>query len=614
MIKPIRNIIFLTVLIIPGIASQVLGQAVSVQASAPAVVRSGEQFRLNYTINANPSSFNGPQLDDFYLLSGPNRSSSSSISIINGRRTQSITITFTYYLQATKEGKFTIAPATATVDRKEYRSNPVSVEVVKGSSASSQQQQQQQQRAPAGTQGGAPAGADDQIFVRILTSTKEVYQGQHIVATLKLYTRLQINGLGKNNIPDFNGFWTQEIPQPSQISLQRENINGVIYNTGIIRKVLLFPQRTGEIEIEPFELEAIVRQKVSGRQGGVFDDFFSSYTNVSRMLVSPGVTIKVLPLPVGKPASFKGAVGKLTMKSDIDKTEAMTNDAITLKFTVSGNGNVKLIDAPDIKFPPDFEFYDPKVSTNIKNTESGQSGSKTYEFLLIPRHAGTFRLPPVQFSYFDLASKSYKSISSPEYTITITKGDDDKQINIVQGLSREEYQRLSTDILFIKTGKYKLLKNGNYLYGSRLFYLLYVICLLAFILIVILRRNRIKRMQNVEMVKNRRANKLAAKRLRIAKDCQSKQQREEFYEAVLKAFMGYLSDKLNIPISNLTKDRAVETLHHYNTDKELVAAFMDVISICEIARYSPMGETEEMNKIYTDSVRILSDLEKNLKR
>ncbi len=609
--KLIRHIILLTVLFIPGWAFHASGQGISVQGSAPGAVRSGEQFRLSYTVNANPSSFNGPALNDFYLLSGPNRSSSTSISIVNGRRTQSTTITFTYYLQATKQGKFTIAPATATVDRKQYQSNAVTVEVVKGSSAPSQQQQQQ---APAGTQGGTPAGADDQIFVRILTSTREVYQGQHIVATLKLYTRLQVNGLGKNNIPDFNGFWTQEIPQPTQISLQRENINGIIYNTGVIRKVLLFPQRTGEIEIEPFELEAIVRQKVSGGQGGVWDDFFSSYTNVSRMLVSPGVTIRVLPLPDGKPASYKGAVGKLSMKSEIDKTEAMTNDAITLKFTVSGNGNVKLIDAPDIKFPPDFEFYDPKVTTNIKNTESGQAGSKTFEFLLIPRHAGTFRLPPVQFSYFDLSDKSYKTTSSPEYTITITKGEDAQQINIVQGLSREEYQRLSTDILFIKTGKFRLLRKGSYLFGSGLFYLIYAACLASFIFIVILRRNRIKRMQNVEMVKNRRANKLAAKRLRIAQGCLRNQQREEFYEAVLKAFMGYLSDKLNIPVSDLTKDRAVETLHHYNTDKDLIDAFMEVISTCEIARYSPMGETEEMNKIYADSVRILSDLEKNLKR
>lgn len=586
-------------------------QQLSLEGKAPNVVQVGEQFRLTYEIGADPSSFEGPALDDFYVVGGPGKSTSTSIRIINGKRSSSYTVTYTYYIQARKEGKFTIPPAKATVKGKEVSSNSIDMEVVKGNAPSTQQSG----KSSAGKAGNASvAVSNDQIYVRILTNRTRVYQGQHLVVTLKLYTRVQVSNLGKNEMPDFNGFWSQEIPQPQQISLQRENVNGVIYNTGVIRKLLLFPQHTGEITIDPFKLEAIVRQKVSSGQGGIFDDFFSNYRDVSKMLVSPAVKIDVLPLPAGKPASFKGAVGDFKMTTSIDKTGVKTNDAITLKFTVSGNGNLKLLDAPDIKFPPDFETYDPKITTDIKNTASGQSGSKTFEFLLIPRHAGTYRLPPLDFSYFDLGDKSYKSIHGKQYTINVAKGAEDQQIGIVQGLSKEEYQKLSTDILYIKTGRIPLYRKGNYLFGSLRFFAVYAASLVLFVLIVILRRSRIKRMQNVEMVRNRKANKVAGKRLKVAHACLRGGQKEEFYESVLKAFMGYLGDKLNIPVSDLTKDRAAETLNRYGIDGELVRRFMGVIDECEMARYSPLGDEDRMGQVFEDSVRVLSDLEKKLKK
>jgi hypothetical protein len=585
------------------------GQDVQFMASAPSVVSVGEQFRLDYTLNGAPSSFQGPQINDFYVLSGPNKSSSTSIQIINGRRSQSVTITYTYYLQATREGKYTIGPASCVLDKKQYNSNEVSIEVVKEAGAANQPRTSP---GPASTQ--KAAGATDQLYVRILTDRNSVYLGQHIVATLKLYTRLDVTGLGKADIPDFNGFWSQEIPQPSQISLQRENVNGVIYNTGIIKKVLLFPQRSGEISIEPFELEVIVRQKVGGETGGIWDDFFSTYTNVSKPLVSKPVTISVMSLPGNEPASFNGAVGQMKMSTTLDRMEAKTNDAITMKVSISGNGNIKLVEAPVINFPPDFETYDPKVTTNIQNTENGQTGSKTFEYLLIPRHAGKYRLPPVHFSYFDLSEKKYKSVSGQEYNITVSKGDEEEVVNITPGLSREEYQKLGTDILYIKSGPFSLYPLNRYLFGSLHFFMIYILALALFLFVVILGRAHIKRMQNVEMIRNRRANRLAGKKLKTAHDYLRTGQKEHFYEAVLNALMGYLSDKLNIPYSELTREKVVSVLGEYKVDPEITSRLMDLVHTCEQARYSPLEESAEMKTVYSDTVKFLSDLEKNLKR
>jgi hypothetical protein len=605
----IYEVIFLsccTVLLQDGL---IFGQEVQFLATAPSVVRVGEQFRLDYTLNGVPSSFQGPQLNDFYLLSGPNKSSSTSIQIINGRRTQNVTITYTYYLQATREGKYTIEPAICEIDKKQFNSNPVNVEVIKDGSSPARSQ------TPPGTEGAQKSAATvEPIYVRILTSKTNVYLGEHIVATLKLYTRLDVTGLGKTDIPDFNGFWSQDIPQPAQISLERENVGGVIYNTGIIKKVLLFPQRSGEITIEPFEMETFVRQRVGGGTGGIWDDFFANYTNVSKPLVSEPVTIKVMPLPGNAPSSFTGAVGQMKMNAVLDKKEAMTNDAITFKVSITGNGNIKLTEAPDISFPPDFETYDPKVTTNVQNAETGQAGTKTFEYLLIPRHAGKFRLPPVQFSYFDLSDRSYKTLASQEYNLNITKGEEGGEVSLTQGLSKEEYQQLGTDILYIKSDVFDLIPLNRYLFGSVKFFMIYALALALFLFIVIQRRAHIKRMQNVDLIRNKRANRMAGKKLRTASGYLKTAQKENFYEAVLNALMGYFSDKLNIPFAELTRERIISELEKYNVDHDIITRMMGLIDTCEIARYSPLGETTEMQSVYTDAVKMLGDLEKNLKR
>jgi len=582
-------------------------QDVSFTAEAPRVVEVGEQLRLTFTLNARPSSFTPPEITNFYILSGPNQSTSTSFQIINGKSSQSITITYTYYLQATTQGTFTIGPVTAVVDRKKYSSNPVTIEVVGGQKPATSRQNQ---ATPATQPQQLP---DEELFVKVIADKRSVYQGEHIIVTLKIFTRLAITGFGSSEMPDFSGFWSQDIESPTQINLQRENVDGIIYNTGVIRKVLLFPQKTGEIMIEPFKLETFVRQQISTSRS-IFDDFFgSSYTNVSKMLESDPVKIIVKSLPAGQPSTFAGAVGTMDISASVDKSSVKTNDAITLKLIVKGNGNLKLVESPKIDFPPDFDIFDPKVSTNIKNTLNGQTGSKTFEYLLIPRHSGNYRIPPVLFSYFNPDKNQYQALQTGEFRLTVEKSDEDETVNVVSGLSKEDLKILGSDILFIKAEHFKLFPAGKTLFGTLPFYFVYIISLLFFILIVLVRRAHIRKRQNVELLKNRKASRVARKKLKQASQYLRKNMKEEFFEALLKAFWGYLSDKLNISVSELSRETAEKNLKVYISDEDLISRFIRVIDDCEMARYSPQSDTEQMDALYAEAMKVITKMEQSLR-
>ncbi len=588
--------------------SDMWAQNVSITATAPNVVKVGEQFRLNYVINAKPSSFGAPEISNFYVLSGPNQSTSQSIQIINGRRTSSVTITYSYYLQATGEGDFTIPAATAVVENKNYTSNTVKIEVIKGENPAGTTQ-------PSISQTQQPQDIDvsEDLFVRILSNRKNIYRGEYIIATIKLYTRLSITGFGESEMPDFQGFWTQDIESPTNLNMVRENVNGKIFNTAVIKKVILFPQKTGEIIIDPFKLETYIRQQTN-RPRSPFDDFFgNSYSNVVKPLVSNTAKIQVKDLPPGAPEGYSGAVGNLAVKAEIDKQDAVTNDALTFKVIVSGNGNVQLIDAPRINFPPDFETYDPKIQTDVTNGVNGQSGSKTFEYLLIPRHAGNFRIPQVTLNSFEPKSGQYKTSSTTEFNISISKGNEEEAVSVIAGRSKEDLMIIGSDILFIKDNQFKMFRIGQGFFGSSLLYLLYAGIFLLFLGVLLIRRKRIQRQQNVELVKNQRASREARRRLKEAATNMKKNESEAFYEAVLKALTGYLVDKLNIPMADLSKDSARNGLQKYDVKPEAIEEYLELADVCEMARYSPTAIEGGMEEVYSRSIKIISQLEQNLR-
>ena len=579
--------------------------------SAPGVVTVGEQFRLTYSLNSKGNKFNAPEFTNFYVIAGPSTSYNQSTQIINGKVTRNVSYTYTYILQSTREGKFTIPPATVVIKKKQYSTNSLQIEVIKRKTP------QPQTRTPA-TQSQNNQGlaniVNEDLFVRVLVDKNNVYQGAHLVATIKIYSRVNLSGFEKVDLPDFNGFYMQEIEIPPLRSLERENIDGQIFGTGVIKKYLLFPQHSGNIVIEPVEVECLVQQTVRRTPQSFFDDFFSfnSVRNTKKFISSPEVTISIKPLPSGAPSSFSGTVGSVKMIAVLDKSSVKENDAVTLKITLKGTGNLKLAEAPVVDFPPDFETYDPKVTTNLKAGVSGTVGSKTFEYLVIPRHAGNYRIAPVKYSFFDPGSKKYKNLSSEEFLINVLKGEEEKG-SIVSGFTKEEVRYLGKDIRFIKTGPIKVKEKGKSIFSTPSFLLIHTGLFVLFLLVYVLVRYSTKRNANLILLRNRRANKQAQKRLKSAGREIRANNPKGFFEEVLKALWGYMSDKLSIPVSELSQENIRQSIEEKAVDKKLVDEFVKLVDTCEYAQYAPAGESVSLEEIYRKSIKIISKLEQEIK-
>jgi hypothetical protein len=602
-----KKILF-SILTIFLISSSVFAEEIKFTASAPNVVEIGEQFRLTYSLNSKGKDIQIPSLDGFRVLMGPSTSSSMSTQIINGKVTSSSSYSYTYVLLAEKEGKFTLKPASIKVDGESKTSNSIQIEVVKTDKNKKSSGNNTSQNTAS-----SQKITQDNLFVKVDLDRKSVYMGEHVVATIKVYTRLSIAGFGDSKFPSFDGFLSQEVPTPGQISLQRENINGTIYNTGIIRKLILFPQHTGKITIDPFELEVIIRQEQANKRSGFFDDFFDNYQDIRVPRVSKPLTINVKDFPKNKPASFNGAVGKLELTTSIDKDSVKANDAITMRVKISGNGNLKLIKPLDFNFPADFEVYDPKTLQDLKSSEKGMTGSTTFEYLIIPRHGGDYEIPPVAFSFFDPKAGIYRTRSTPKFNIKVAKGEGDSSGTIIGSFSKEQVKFLGKDIRFIKTNDFTPRLKGVVFFGTSNFYLAYLIPLLIFILAFVLNRKRIKENADTAKLKNKRANKVAMKRLKAAASSLKAKQKEQFYDEILKAIWGYTSDKLNLPLENLTKENISEILLSKGVNPDLKDEFLSILDTCEFARYSPAAGSSEMDKLYQKSMDTITKLEKNIK-
>jgi len=593
-------------------------QQVEFKASAPSVVATGEQFRLSYTLNREGSNLQLPALEGFDLLMGPSLSQSSSFSMINGKTTQKVSYTYTYVLEATKEGVFEIPAATVTADGKPYRSNTLRIEVVKGSA---DHQAAGQRNNQAARPDETAAVNEQNLFVKVDVSRRSLYIGESLVATVKVYTKVDLTNFGRSKFPSFDGFLAEEIPTPQRIELVRETYNGQIYNVGIIRKMLLFPQHTGEITIEPFELECIVRQRLTGGGRSFFDDFLGNYRDVRAMRRSKPVTITVKKLPQqGKPLAFSGTVGHIDMSTSLSADTLNANDALTCKVTFSGTGNLKLLRAPEIGFPLDFEVYDPKETRDLRVTENGMAGTVTFEYLAIPRYSGDYQIPALKFAYFDTQSNTYKTLSGREYNIHVRKGAERDvaqaggNTGAVQSFKKEDVRKVGEDIRYLKTGDLHLREAGVRFFATPAYWLALGIPLLLFIAGTLLNRRRIKANADIVRVKNKAATKMARKRLKVAAVALKNHRAEQFYEEVLKALWGYVSYKLNIDQAELNRDNISELLQQKGVEEERVKEFIAVLDTCEYARYAPgSGSEQEMSKVYTDSIDVITRLDKNIR-
>jgi len=581
----------------------------------PEVVAMGEQFRLGFTLNERGTDLQLPDLSNFDLLMGPSTSQSSSIQIINGKTTQTSSFSYIFILRAKKEGKFSIRPASIKVNGKTYESNSLNIQVVKGQpqQAASQQggaqqnNQQQQDETPAGNV------SKDNLFVRVAVDKTNVSKGEQILATVKLYIsqNVPLNGFDEVKLPSYEGFWTKDIDVPTQVNFTREVYNGKIYQVGVLKKTILFPQQTGNIRIDPFEITCLVRQRVRQQQG-FFDDFFDNYRVVKAKVVSDPVTINVKDLP-NQPANFNGAVGNFSFSGSLDKTAAKSNEAMTLKLIVSGTGNLNLINPPKIELPQDFEAYEPKTSDKTIASDNGMSGSVSFEYLFIPRYAGNFTIPAVQFVFFNPSTRQFVTKSTEAFNIRIEKGKDDQNSGVVNSYSKEDVKMIGKDIRFIKQNKSVLKPKGSSFFGTFEYYSIFILSSIGFAVFYVLNRKKIEESKNQTLVKNKRANKVALKRLKEASIFLKNNQAEKFYEAVIKALWGYLSDKLSIPVADLNREKASSSLLEKGMEQEVVTELMKIIDDCEFARYAPAAFSGTMQDVYDGAAKVMGIFEKQIK-
>ena len=598
-------------LLVLTVALQAFAMSAQLRVEVPTVVSLDEQFNVTFIYEGenSPSGFEWSQGDDFQLVWGPQQGRSTSIQIINGKRTRSSQFTYTYILTPKKTGSFTIPAGTVTVKGKTYSTGPQTITVVaEGASSGSGQRAR-------GQSGTSVDIQDEDLFLSLTLSKRNVVVGEPVTATLKLYQRVNIAGFEDARFPSFNGFWNQEIEAPTNIEFHRESRDNKIYNTALLRKYILIPQQSGTLTIDPAELVCLVNVRtVSSGSVSIFDEFFDEYRTVRKRISTPSYKVNVSPLPAGAPSSFKGGVGQFRISASLSKDSLRTHDAASLIVKISGNGNVSLLEEPDVVFPPDFEVYDTKVSEQV-DKNSGMSGSKTYEFPFIPRSAGDFAIAPIKYSYYDIKAGKYVTVETPLIPFSVAKGNESESSGAVMmpGVTQRGVKDLNQDIRFINTKDPRLSPKGDFFAGSALFWILAALMAAASVGAYFLMSFIAARKADVAGSKNRGANRMARKRLRKASEYLSQNIHSAFYEELHKALLGFVSDKLNITASELSRERVCGMLSSAGVPEDLTARFTALVDACEYARYAPDSGNDAMNQHYQEAVNIISVMDSKMK-
>lgn len=609
--KKILSILFVCTMAVIAIA-----QEVEFKASAPAQVIMGKPFQLVYQVNQRAKDLRVPEFVDFDYMAGPFTSQSSSTSFVNGKRTSTFTLTYTYTLMANKEGNFTIQPATIKVDGTEYTSNGVRITVLPPDQAPSGSAINGSTNSIGAAGQQASSVNAENLFLRTLVSKTKVHEQEVVLLTYKLYfANVDVAQFTNNTrLPEFKGFLKQDL-EMGEIQTELEHYNGRNYQTAVLYRTLLFPQRSGDIVIDPAQFEAVLRVRNRAQVRSIFDDFFDSYTTATKVLTAPGVTIHVSSLPTGKPVGFSGGVGRFSVSSTISDVQLQANEAVTLTLVIQGAGNMKLLKTPVVDWPEGFEVYDPKVTNNFKNTIAGVSGTKVVEYLAIPRAGGTYVIPPVRFSYYDVDEDAYRTLTTEEYSLTIARGmGEESNVAVVNNyVQKEDIQQLGNDIRYIQTNDLVLsptLPRRWIAFGSLIFWLCYLLPAILAVLLFVIFRKQIKENADITRVRYKKANKVAQRRLKMAEQLLKQNKKEAFYEEIERALWTYLSDRLSVPTAQLNKENIAQILASKGVAQELIDEMLKVLSTAEFARYAPVSD-HAMQDLYNDTTKMINQLENN---
>ena len=606
--KKILSILFILTVAFQAFAAD----GVEFKASAPAQVIAGRPFQLTYSVNQRAKDLRAPEFTDFEYIAGPYTSQSSSTSFVNGKRTSSFTLTYTYTLKAEKDGTYTIPPATIKVDGDQYTSNGVRITVLPPDNVSASSSAVSKSANGTSQQSESTNVSAENIFMRTLVSKTKVHEQEAILLTYKLYfAGVDVAQFTNNTrLPEFKGFLKQDL-EIGEIQTELEHYNGRNYQTAVLYRALLFPQRSGDIKIDPAHFEAVLRVQNRAQVRSIFDDFFNSYTTALKPLEAAGVTIHVEPLPAGKPSGFSGGVGQYSISSKISSTELQANEAVTLTITIQGAGNMKLLKTPAVDWPEGFEVYDPKVTNNFKNTTSGMSGTKVVEYLAIPRAGGTYTIPPIVFAYYDTKEDAYRTLYTPEYTLNIARSTSEENAGAVVNnfVNKEDIQQLGTDIRYIYTGAAPVAEKQPVLqFGTWLFWLWYILPLLMAAVLFVVFRKKIKENADITRLRYKKANKVAQRRLKTAEQLLRENKKEAFYEEIERAAWTYLSDRLSIPTAQLNKENIAQILREKAVNDQLIQEVYQVLTTAEFARYAPTTD-HAMQDMYDTTTRLINALE-----
>lgn len=593
--------------------------AQKLRVEAPAAVGLDERFNVTFIIEGEerPSSFEWNESGDFRVEWGPQTGTSTSISVINGKRTKTSQTTYTYILSPKSKGKFRLPAARAVLGGKEISSEPHDIEVVsEGASASSSQ------ASPSGQAQGRRSSPEDipedDLFLRLTLSKRDVVVGEPIVATLKLYERVTVTGFEDARFPAFNGFWSQETASSSNIQFSRESLDDRIYDAAVIRTFVLVPQKAGDLRIDPAELVCLVNVRTQSRPMSIFDEFFDSgYRTVRKRIATPAATVHVRPVPPGAPASYGGGVGTFSIDAKLSRDRLKANDAASLTVTVSGTGNVSLLGAPQVNFHPDTEVYDVKVTDNSDRKSGSLDGSKTFEYPFIPRSHGEFTIPPVEYSYYDVKAGRYVTLRTPELKYTVEKNGGSAAAagggNTLGTVERKGVKNLAEDIRYISRRMPEMKKNPSFLVASGTYYSIAALLLvLAAAAWAVFRKMAAVR-ADTALMKNRKASRAASKRLARARDYMDRNLSAAFYEELHKALLGYVSDKFGISPDSLSRDTISVRMTEAAIPEELTGSFIDLLDACEYARYAPSSGTEVLNAHYASAVELISTIDSSMK-
>lgn len=581
---------------------------------APSTVSVGENFRVIYRVNADANNIRLPELDGINILYGPSTQHSTSYTSINGKATTSVENTFTYVMRIDKEGSYTIDPASVTVDGQQIHSNALTINVIKDSSASSSSATQGNQRQSSQATSSQPSGNKDDIIIVQSLNKSSVYEGEAVVLTIKIYTNADLNNIFDAKEPSLDNFVSQDLMDDRSLQFQLGEYNGRTYHVALAGRYLLIPQKSGNITIDPTEYEFGVKKRVRNGGGGFFGGFFDDIQIYRQRVASKSLSLNVKPLPQPRPAGFSGGVGtnfKFNVSATPDQVE--TDNSIQVKVAVSGEGNLKILSLPKPQFHQDFDSFDPKESSNLKAGANGFIGSREAEYLIIPRRDGEFEIPQISFAYFNTEQGKYVTLTQGPFPIHVAKGTNsgnNQSTQVFQGGQREQVQYVGKDIRYLHTSENELKAKDDFFLFSGAFWACILCPLTALIACFFVYRKKIKDNANMMAVKKRRANKVAKKRLKKAQSFIAKNERENFFDEVMRAMWGYLSDKLSIPMSELTKDNAREKMLDHSISETDADEFISVLDACEFARYAPAELSDKMEDIYNRAADVIGRMEK----